>query len=261
MHAFARAAFACVAVVSALGWPSVSDARKFDFKSESFASYLKGTYGPSAVGRSPFGDSSGASTTVFDQTISSNYSGEFGFLLSTTNFNLRGAVEMLIPSHISDVKGKDAGDNILFNLDTRTTAVIPMFYVDIIGLRTPTSKAFVGAGIGYGYVKVENRYELTAAGLATYPTLGDFTEKAEGQAVASHVYAGYETLLTDTTTVVFDLGYRYLNANSLTHLAAADTFNGSVVRGDRVTKANGTSRGIDLSGGYIGLAFRIYIGI
>ncbi|MCM2281548.1 MAG: hypothetical protein NDI61_06850 [Bdellovibrionaceae bacterium] len=245
----------------AVSAPSLALARKFDFKNESIATYLKGTWGPSAVARTPFGDSSGASTATFDQRINSNYSGEFGLVLSTTYFNLRVAAELLLPSHISDVKGKDASGSILFNLDTKTSAVIPTVYLDFVGLRTVTSKAYVGAGLGYGYVKLENIYSLTATGTSTYPGQTDFTEKAEGQAIVSHLYAGYETLLADNATIVFDLGYRYFTANDLTHLNTASTFLGSVTRGDRVRKADGTARSIDLGGGYAGLALRFYIAL
>lgn len=241
--------------------PTPAFARKFDFKNESLATYLKGTYGPSAVSQAPFGDSSGDSTASFDQKINTNYSGEFGVVFSTTHFNLRLAAEILLPSHISDVKGKDAAGDILFNLDTKTSALIPTVYVDIVGLRTNRSKAFVGAGVGYGYIKLENIYGFTSAGVSAYPGMSDFTEKAEGEAIASHLYAGYETLLADNATVVFDLGYRYLKANDLTHLSAATTFLGSVARGERVRKADGTARVIDMSSGYIGLAFRFYIGL
>lgn len=240
--------------------PEPASARVFDFKRESIATYLKATYGPSAVGSSPFVASSGASTASFDQTVKTNYSGEFGVLVALERFNLRFGAEILIPSHISDVKGKDAGGTNLFNLDTRTTALIPTFYLDIVTYRTNTSKLLVGGGLGYGYVKIENIYEFTAAGAAAY-SLGDFSEKAEGQALASHLFAAYEILLTDNATLVFDLGYRYLNANDLTHLNNAITFNGTVSRGQRLTKADGTARTIDLGGGYAGLALRFYLGL
>ncbi len=250
------AALACAGLV-----PCASSARVFDFKDESVATYLKGAYGPSAVGSSPYAASSGASTASFDQVVRGNYSGEFGALFASSRFNLRLGVEFLIPSRISDVKGKDAGGAELFNLDTRTTALIPTLHLELVTHRAATSKAFVGAGVGYGYVKMENSYRFTAAGSAAYPALGDFTEKAQGRAIASHVYAGYETLLADHAAVVFDLGYRHLRAADLAHLTAADTFNGAVSRGEPVRKSDGAARGIDLSGGYAGLALRFYIGL
>ncbi len=240
--------------------PSFAWARKFDFKNEAIATYFKGTYGPSQVLLAPYGESSGEETTAFDQKIDTNYSGEFGLLLSTSTLTIKVAVELLLPKHISDVRGKNAAGEELFILDTQTSALIPMAYIDYNFYTFSTSKAFIGGGLGYAYIKMENSYEFTDTGRTTYG-LADFVEKGEGQTVSAHVYAGYEMLFADNATVVFDVGYRKLYANTLNHLNAVTTFNGPVARGAQVVKNDSGPRDVDFSGAYVGLAFRFYIGL
>ncbi len=260
MSSHQRVSFLCFVFFVAGVLPSLVWARKFDFKNEAIATYFKGTYGPSQVLLAPYGESSGAETTAFDQKIETNYSGEFGLVLSTTILTLRVAVELLMPKHISDVRGKNAAGDELFLLDTQTSALVPMAYVDYNFYTFSTSKAFVGLGVGHAYIKMENDYQFTDVGRTTY-NMSDFVEKAEGQTVSTHVYAGYEMLFADNATVVFDIGYRKLYANTLNHLNAVTTFNGPVARGAQVVKNDSGPRDVDFSGAYVGMAFRFYIGL
>lgn len=232
-------------------------ARRFEFKDVTLGTYFKGTYGPSQVLDSPYGKSSGTGTT-FDKKIETNYSGEFGVALAADAFTLRFAAELLMPRHLTDVKGQDAAGAELFNLDTNTSALIPWAYLDINLLNGSIGKLYAGAGAGYAYVKMENKYTFTDAGTAAFGK-ADYVEKGETQAIAAAFYTGFELHFADNTTLLMDAGYRYLPIRSLNHLKAANTLVGDVARGDPMLKHDGGQREVDFSGPYVGLAFRFYI--
>lgn len=238
--------------------PSFAQARVFDFKNESFATYLKGTFGSSEVGETPFNESSGTSTKSFSGGITSNSSGEFGVLLGFGRLTLRLAAELLMPKHISDVKGYNAGEAELFNLETKVSAITPMAYIDLNLIEGSTSRIFAGGGVGYAYIKMENNYTMTSTGTSTYGGLTSFSERATGMALAAQAYAGFEFLFSDNVTVTFDGGYRYLPVYRLNHQNPTTTFLGSVSKGEAVQTETGVNRKINLSGAFGGVAFRFY---
>lgn len=257
--ASARAA-ALMLAVAVLATPVKSWARKFDFKSESVATYFKGSYGPSQVRDAAFGDSSGASTS-FDKNVTTNAGAEFGFLVASERLNLRLGAEILLPRHLSDVKGSsDTTGTELFSLDTKTSALIPTVFIDAVLSSTPTSKAFLSTGLGYAYVSVDNTYAFTADGTSEFG-LANFQEKAKAEALAIYGSVGYETLFADNSTVVFELGYRYLEPDTFKHEKETTTFQGPVTAGELATTNNGDARKISLSGIFASLSFRFYIGL
>ncbi len=239
---------------------SLAEARKFDFKNESFATYVKGTYGTSEVQGTPFNQSSGTDTAGFTELIKSTASGEFGFVLAGDTITLRVGAELLLPQHRSDTKGYDSASREIFNLETNISALTPMAYIDLNFMKSSHSKAFIGAGIGYAFVKMENIYTFTA-GRSTYGAMSDFFERATANAIATHGYIGYEMLFSDNVTLVFDAGYKYLPVRKLNHQNATTTFQGAVNKGNAVLNDAGSNRLVNLSSAYAGLAFRFYIGL
>jgi hypothetical protein len=248
------------AVVFAVVFAPRAEARKFDFKNESFATYVKGTYGSSEVLGTPFNESSGTQTAGFSELIRSTASGEFGFLIAGDTFTFRVGAELLMPQHRSDTKGFDSASREIFNLETDISALTPMAYVDFNFMKSGSSKAFVGVGVGYSYVKMENIYTFTP-GRSTYGSMSDFFERATANAIATHGYIGYEMLFSDNVTLVFDAGYKYLPVRKLNHQNATTTFQGAVNKGDPVLNDAGSNRLVNLSSAYAGLAFRFYIGL
>jgi hypothetical protein len=235
-----------------------ASARTFDFKSEHFASYFGGTYGPSSIGAQAFRPSVPTGAT-FDHTVGSNYSGEFGFVWAYPIFNFRFGAEFILPSHLSDVAGTDASGNKLFDLDSRIYALVPKASLEFNIKQGTWYKLFVGGGIGYGYVSFTNIYTFTAAGTAQYSPKTSFTESASGQATEYQGYAGFEFLLTDVGTAVIDAGYRYMPLNGFNHTTDTTTFQGTVHSGYPVLNTDGTARNFSLSEAYVGLSFRFYI--
>jgi opacity protein-like surface antigen len=249
-----------VLFLSLIFFATLAEARKFDFKNESFATYVKGTYGTSEVLGTPFNESSGTQTAGFTELIRSTASGEFGFLLAGDTVTFRVGAELLMPQHRSDTKGYDAGSQEIFNLETNISALTPMAYLDFNFMKSGSSKAFIGAGVGYSFVKMENIYTFTA-GRSTYGSMNDFFERATANAIATHGYIGYEMLFSDNVTVVFDAGYKYLPVRKLNHQNATTTFQGAVNKGDPVLNDAGSNRLVNLSSAYAGMAFRFYIGL
>lgn len=248
-----------IVIVTMLLIAPLAEARKFNFKDSTFATYLKGTYGTSEVMGTPYNQSSGTQTAGFSELIRSSASGEFGFLIAGDTFTLRLGAELLLPTHRSDIKGMTSSGSNIFNLETKISALTPMAYIDVNVMQRGNSKAFIGAGVGYAFVKMENIYTFEA-GQTTY-AMSDFFERATANAIAAHGYAAYETLFADNVTVVFDAGYKYLPVRKLNHQNATTTFVGTVGKGDPVTTHGGNNRLVNLSSAYAGIAFRFYIGL
>jgi hypothetical protein len=131
--------------------------------------------------------------------------------------------------------------------------------LDLNVIHTPNSKGFIGAGVGYSYVKLENIYTFTTAGSTAYSPMSSFTERATGNAVATVAYVGWETYFTDNATIVFDGGYRYIPVRKMSHQNPTTTFQGTVAKGDSMQNDAGVNRLINLSGAYVGASFRFYI--
>lgn len=246
-------------VMSAVCFANMAEARRFDFKDESLATYFRGTYSPSLVGDSAYGGSSGSGMT-FDKKVSANHGGEIGVLISGSRVNLKLAAELLLPRELSDIKGTDAGEVEQFSLASQLLAFVPSANLEFITYQTPTSRMVFGAGLGMGFVTLDNSYTMTPAGTASLG-LGDFTESASGSSHMLQGYLGYEVLFTDIATVMFEVGYRHLKINELKSTKAVTTPTGAQTEGSVLTNMDGGNRTVNLSGPFAGLSFRFYIGL
>lgn len=235
-------------------------ARIFDFADKRASTYFRGSYGPSNVGDSAFGQSSGAGVDT-DQTVSSHLSGEIGFVFAATKLNLRIGVEYLMPKKLSDVSGSNGSGAKMFDLESEITALIPGASIELIMYQSPVSRILLGVGLGLASVALENVYTMTPAGNAALG-VGDFTEKGKANVATAQAYIGWERHFTDTVTVLFEAGYRHLPVAELESSSAAATISDSSLSdGEALKNMNGGTRTLDLSGPFAGLAFRFYIGL
>ena len=234
------------------------EARVFDFKSEQLATYVRGTFGTSQLFATPYGNSSGTGVTT-DKKSTIAASGEIGVLLSSQRMNLRLGVEFLAPQRFADVVGKNSSGATYFDLNSQTYAVVPMANLEFLAQQTPTTRLIFGVGGGYAYTTLINKYTMTTAGQAALGN--DVTESAKAQSFAGQAYVGYETLFADTATVLFEAGYRYLPVAQLKSSVQAQAPAGTESPSSILINMDGTSRKIDLSGAYVGLSFRFYIGL
>ena len=235
------------------------EARTFDFKTEYIAPYVGGTYGLSAVGDMAYGGSSGNGGVTTDQKVSANASGEVGFMIPTSKFNIKFGVEFLAPRTLSGINGSSSSGTALFTLDSTVYAVIPMINFEYLAHQTPDSHFLIGLGGGMAYVTLENNYTMTTAG-TTATGVGNTDEKGTGQAPVVQGYLGYETLITDNATLAFDIGYRYAPVSTINSTQNISAPAGTEVSGQPLVNMDGSNRSLNLSGPFVGLSFRFYIG-
>jgi len=235
-----------------------AQARVFDFNSESLAAYLRGQYEQATDDTGPFAKSSGAQSN-FSDTYPYLASYEFGFVYATSAVNLRFGFEILKPSDLKGVAGKDAAGNTLFTVDNNISGYIPKVGLEFNLKHWTQSRLFAHVMAGTATVTMQNSYTMTAAGTAAYPTVSDFREEVKGTALMYEYGVGFETLLSDTTTFAFDIGQRNLELTSLNHDLAVTNFQGTVGVGDKATFDNGQARSLNLSGLAASIMLRFWI--
>jgi hypothetical protein len=244
------------ALALGLAAPPAAEARKFDFKSEGIATYVRGTYAASLVGGDAYANSSGAGTTV-DRTVSANYSGEAGLVLGLGRANLRLGGEFLLPAPMGSITGSSATGATLFSLNSKLTAVLAMANIEYAIKQGTTWKFLASVGGGYGWVALDNVYTMTAAG-TTASGLASFTESSAATAPAAEAALAIEFLFAEQATLVLDGGYRYMKVGSLAYTSTQATYTGSMASGATVINMNGEQRSLDLGGPFAGISLRFY---
>lgn len=230
-------------------------ARVFDLNRENFATYFGVTGGPSAVAQAAFENEAGSSVTISNK-VEYNYSGEFGFIYSQPIISARFGFEILKPQALQNLVGRN-GSTDLYSASSDILGYIPKLIFDINLRRNNDSRSFISGTVGYATVTLKNSYTLTAAGQAAYPGMDDKME-AKGTGVLYAASLGHETFLTDTTTMLFEAGYRWLNITNFKYTRSGNYFGSAHTDGDAVLN-NGSQRTMGLSGLYIGLSFRFYM--
>ncbi|MFN7826048.1 MAG: hypothetical protein ACK5P6_11880 [Pseudobdellovibrionaceae bacterium] len=239
---------------------SIAQARVFQINSESFATYLRGTYGM-AFTNTVISDSNTtvAEPITLEDEYKYNFSGEFGFTYASPYMSLRIGGELIRPPEMSGLEGLNAGGTALYTMKSQTTVFIPKAGFEFHLKRWPTARFFLYTGVGSASLKSANTYTLTTTGGTTYSPLTDFTEELKATALMYEGSFGYEGLLADATTFVFEAGYRALDFKELKHTKGVTNFQGTVAEGDVATNADGTDRRFNLSNYYFSLAFRWWL--
>jgi hypothetical protein len=240
-----------------LGTAGVAQARVFNINNEDFAAYVRGVYSP-GIDNTLNSQSSGNNVTL-DSKSAYTFSGEFGFIYASPWMNVRFGLEVVHPIDIKDSIGKSAAGAELYSMTSEVSVMIPKFALEVNVYRWPTSRVFVAGGAGYGNLAARNSYVMTAAGTAAFGGLTDFYEDMRGGAMAYEGSVGYEHLMTDTTTLVFEAGYRGLYFDEIKQNRDTTTFQGTVSKGDKAKTMNGADRTLDLSSWFTGVALRFWI--
>ncbi len=241
--------------VFAIIFTSSLEARVFDFKNSSFGAFVGGSYGPSVAADMAYAGSSG-SGVGFDQTEQSNYSGEFGFLASTKQFNFKVYAEYLFPKHLSNVTGSNAAGTSLYNLDTSVSALIPTAVVEFAIKTGTTWRWLVGGGYGFAIANLVNKYTFTTAGQSF--GLSNFDETASSTAPLYLGYTGIEFQFTDIATIMLTAGYRYLRLDPWLSSETVTGFAGREAAGSTLVNRDGSNRSVNMSGPFGGICFRFY---
>lgn len=229
-----------------------AEARVFNISNEKLAGYFLVTGGPSAIQQNAFLNEDNTSNT-YSGRVAYNYTGEFGFLYSTPRLSLRFGFEVFKPSVLKEVLANN-GTTDIYSLKSDVTAYAPKLGLEVSLQQTSTYRAFLQAYVGTGSISYKNDYTILSYGGQV-----DHTVEAKGSAMLYGGSLGVESHFTDTTTYIFEFGYRQMKALNLKYSRDVTTFSGAQTAGTAVTDANGDPRALDFTGGYITLGFRFYL--
>jgi len=239
------------------GLGEMAHARRFDMKSENFATYFGGSFGPSNLSDGAFSLAAGTDVTT-DKIVRSNYSGEVGITLTSSRGGLRFSGEYILGQTLTGVSGTHSSGTKYYDLTSKVSALVPMVSAEAPIWKGLESRAMIGGGLGYAFVSLDQEYTMTAAG-ATALGVSDYIEKASTQALAWRLYTSFETLFVDTTTLSFELGYRSIRVGSLQSLKDTAAISGAQTKGSDLRNMDASNRAFDLGGGYVSVHFRFYL--
>lgn len=247
-------------LLSILLGPLAAHARVFSYKDSGVAPYVRGTGGFSALNQDPFGNSSGAGTSI-SGTTAYNFGGELGVMLALSpNLHMRIGAELVQENPVNS-EGLNSGGTSLFTLKSSTLIFNPNVTFEYVYSVHGTARFFAELGVGYANVTVTNKYQMTSPGTSALGGVGDYNETLAANTLSGIAGVGLETLFTDNVTFVADFGYRYLPVNDLKYGGAVNNIvsPGGVAKGDPVLNADGSKRHLNLSGLFGGVAFRFYL--
>lgn len=250
-------ATAVLLVSTMVAIPQIADARQFNMKTESFATYFGGSLGLSNLGDYAFGQSAGTGVST-DQSVRSNYSGELGFVFTGDHMSFRIGGEYLLGKHLVGVNGTNASGTSYYTLDSQVTAFTPMASAEFPIWKSPSSRIQFGGGLGYAFVYLDQTYKMTPAGSAALG-VSDYIEKASTQTLAWKLFLSGETELVDTTTITLELGYRSVKVGALQSSKDTDAIVGTEPKGSDLKNMDGSLRAFDLGGAYGSVLFRFYL--
>lgn len=237
---------------------AAAQARVFSIGQESLAAYLRGVGGSARQGETPFAPSSGADTE-FDGSYTLNTSYEFGMVYATKYLNWRFGFEILKPANLKSVKGSSAAGTEWYTVTNDISGYIPKAGLEANLKQWKESRLFASAHYGWATITVQNSYAFTTDGTAQFPGMADFREEIKGTAALIEYSMGFETLLSDTTTLALEAGMRTLSADSFAHTQAVRTFQGDVTADAPAMNTDGTARSLDLGGTFAALSLRFWI--
>ena len=248
-----------------LSWVVPAQARVFNFKSEHFASYFRGSLGLSRLERTTYKPASGLNTSYVGDEHQYNFSGELGFLFNISEpLTLRVGAEVL-QSKVSEIVGNNSSGTKLFDLSSDVFVFNPMATVEwhFIAKDTMRLSGFIGAGMAS--LSMDNAYTFTSAGLSAFSLSQSYVEKSEAFVVSAHYGGQFEFLLADTVTMVTEAGFRYMTVGELkykhdtTTIVSQELLGGAAPKGSVVKYHDVSNRTFDMSGYYLVLSFRLYL--
>lgn len=236
--------------------PLFAQARVFNIDRETAAAYFMMTGAGSQMGTNALNGESGAGVS-FSGGTNYNYSGEFGFLYSRPFASLRFGFEIFKPSLLNSAATSSATD--LYTAQSDIMGYAPKISLEVNLNRGGTYRSFIAVMAGAASLTLKNDYVLTSAGQSAYSGVTDHSIEAKGSGTLLAATLGYEGLLSDTTTIFVEFGYRQLKFDSLKYTKDVTTFSGAKTSGDTLVNATGAARSLDFSGGFIGLGFRFFL--
>lgn len=232
-----------------------AQARVFNLGGESFAGYFS-VGGGSSIGTSAVDNESGPGIS-FSKKSEYAYSGEFGVLYTASRLGFRVGIEILKPQLAEGNASDGSGD--LYSYSSEVMAYAPKLGLEINLDQTSQSRSFISIAGSFVDVTMKNDYVLTAAGQTAYTGVYSHATESKGSATSLSASLGYEGVFTDTTTLVFEMGYRQLNVNNFKYSKSVTTFSGAKNSGDAVVDSDGKARALNMGGFFLALGFRFYL--
>lgn len=231
---------------------SISVARVFDLNKESLASYFLVSSGTSTIANKAY-DLESAAVSYDNAGISSNLSGEFGFVYANKYVTWRFGFEVMSPAKLAGVSALNAGGATLYTLSSTMSGYYPKVGIEA-NLRTRAdSRLFIFGYTGTMSLTVTNAY----TGLTIAPN-ADFSYVYKGSCLATAGGLGYELASFDTTSMVIELGTRMMEVTGTTYGENATGFS-TVTTGSTALKTDGSPRAFDFTGTFASLGFRFYL--
>ncbi len=232
-----------------------AQARVFDINRDSVAPYFMATGGGSQVATSAL-DGEGNAGVTFTGAVNYLYTGEFGILYSRSAASVRFGFEVLKPNLLESTAKSGAAE--LYSVSSELLGYVPKVTLEVNLHKTQKFRSFFGLGVGLASLNMKNTYVLTTDGQTTYSGVSDHIAESKADTTLASAALGYEGLLSDTTTILIEFGYRQLKFDNFKYTKAVTTFSGAKVSGDQLLTNTGKDRILDFSGGYISLGFRFY---
>lgn len=237
---------------------ATAHARVFSFSESTNAAYMFFNYGPSTVGDAAFKNEA-ATGIKYNDGIQANLSGEFGYVFSTSRTTVRLGMEILRPLRLEDVEAKSAAGTLLYRANSDVLGMIPKVGIELTMFAKNSFRILLMLEGGAGTLTVKNSYKMTAAGTAAFPGVVDHNVEYKGATSSFGSSLGFEQILSDTTSYVFQLGYRALYFPTLTYGQDTNTFQGAKSAGAPVVETSGAGRLMDFTNYFASLGLRIYL--
>lgn len=232
-----------------------AEARVFDITKESFAAYFSASGGSSLLGVKAIEKEAGSSLT-YSGGVNYNYGGEFGFIYSKSAVSLRFGMEILKPSALDSAVGVVGTD--YYSAKSEILGYAPKLALEFNLHGNQVSRSYISVAGGLANVTMKNEYVMTAVGSSALGVV-DHTAESKGSGTLLAASLGYENILTDTTTIAVEFGYRQLKIDRLQYTKSVSTFGGAKASGEDVKASDGSARSLDFSGGFVAIGFRFYL--
>ena len=233
-----------------LFFSSLSHARIFDLGKDKFGSYLIFSSSQSNLKETPFAGLTTAND--FSDTYKVPLGGEFGFMYEDNKVGFRFGFEILKPS---PTEGYAKLNNVTqYYYKDNISALVPKIAMEINFISRPRYRL-----LGYGFLGQANLVESTDYSAVAIAPNASHTVEAKGAATMSGGGVAFEFSAFDTTTLIFEVGYRQLKFPNMIYSKDVTTFAGAVTSGTSIKNADGTDHQVDMTGAYAALGFRIFL--
>jgi len=231
---------------------SIVSARVFNMKDTTLAGYLSAQYGDSIVGTKFF---EGESSAVdYSKGFKKHTGADFGLIYRTHAFAWVFGFEFIKPDKIKNGVASTSGTT-NYNYTSEVSYLAPKVGMEIIFYQNAAQRVSIQGTMGTASLSTKTDY----TSLSIAPN-SDFTVEGKGAANLINVSIGSEWHWVDNTAVQLQVGYRALHFKRIKSTTdVADSFQGAIAKGSRLTRLDGSNLDYKFSGYFINLAMRVWI--